>query len=33
MIRVKITARHRWVLMAGHALEKGALDTSIGHQH
>jgi hypothetical protein len=32
MIRVKITARHRWVLMAGHALEKGALDTSVGHQ-
>ena len=32
MIWVKITARHRWVLMAGHALEKGALDTSVGHQ-
>lgn len=31
MIWVKITARHRRVLMASHALEKVQLDAAVGH--
>ena len=31
MIRVKIPARHRRVLMAGHLLEKVQLDAGVGY--
>jgi hypothetical protein len=31
VIRVKITARHRRVLMASHTLEKVQLDAGVGH--
>jgi hypothetical protein len=31
VIWVKITARNRWVLMAGHALEKVQLDAGVDH--